>query len=454
MITLREPRILFLTLAAIIFARSLGGPLPWFLLYSLVGAVLLARAWAGGIGRELFCHYTVGRRTATAGESVAVEVRLGNESMWPAVWLRAVDRTAPGQPPALDTTTGLGPQAARVFRYQLPPLRRGRYRPGPLTLTWGDPFGFFSGQRVVTGDWQITVYPRVAQLLALELPARQPFGSLRTREHAFQDPSHLAEVRPYRYGDHLKLVHWRTTARRGRLFVKEYELTASAELHIALDLQRAAYAGGGQGPVDLDLLDAAVEAAAAVADYAARRGFNVGLFAHGARPVDVPCGSGHRRVREIMEVLTTVAADGAVPLAELLVAARRRLPGHAAVFAVTPAPGDDLVAELLATRRAGFRPGLCLMVGGAADPGPGAEAGGDSPLAARALALATQLREAGVAVWLVAPGERLDVALTGDGGASRAVGRRQGGRGRPGRHPGRRPRRGAAVAPARDRRRR
>lgn len=402
MITLREPRILFLILAAIIFARSLGGALPWFLLYSLVGLVLLARAWAGGIGRELFCHYTVGRRTATAGESVAVEVRLGNESMWPAVWLRAVDRTAPGQPPALDTTTGLGPQATKVLRYHLPSLRRGRYRPGPLTLTWGDPFGFFGGRRVVTGDWQITVYPRVARLSALELPARQPFGSLRTREHAFQDPSHLAEVRPYRNGDHLKLVHWRTTARRGRLFVKEYELTASAELHIALDLQRAAYAGE-ESPVDLDLLDAAVAAAAAVADYAARRGFNVGLFAHGARPADVPCGSGHRRVREIMEVLTTVDADGAVPLAELLVVARRRLPGHAAVFAVTPAPDDDLVAELLALRRAGFRPGLCLMVGGG---GGGA-------------ALAAKLREAGVAVWLVAPGERLDVALTGDGGARR-----------------------------------
>ena len=53
--------------------------------------------------------------------------------------------------------------------------------------------------------------------------------------------------RGYRYGDDLRRVHWRSTARYGELMVRREEQPQRARCTVLLDTRGIAYAGRGPG---------------------------------------------------------------------------------------------------------------------------------------------------------------------------------------------------------------
>ena len=46
-----------------------------------------------------------------------------------------------------------------------------------------------------------------------------------------------AGVREYRFGDSLKRIHWKSTARLGRLQTKVYEPTTTVDISLCLDVR-------------------------------------------------------------------------------------------------------------------------------------------------------------------------------------------------------------------------
>ncbi|MCL6450252.1 MAG: DUF58 domain-containing protein [Acetobacteraceae bacterium] len=346
----------------------------------------------------LTCLYSVDRRFITAGEALTVKVRLYNEGLLPLPFVEASD---PHRGTAGHFGLSLGPAASLAFSYPLEGLRRGQYRLGPLRLRTGDPFGLFVGQKEAYSEVVVLVYPRLIRLERMSFEPRQLFGQVRTRLRAYQDPASLAEVRPFRTGDNSRQVHWRTSARKGRLFVKEYELRASCDLYILLDLEEAAHAA-----TDRRTEDAAVEVAAAVAHCALAYDQSVAFLAYGAHRYDIPLGKGYRKFRQFMETLARVTASGHLPLAEALALEGRRLPAHSTVLAITPALGPELIEEVLRLRAAGRALILVLLKKETYAEGIGPPPARDD--------LVSRLRRAGVTVYLVGAEDSLPLVLGGE----------------------------------------
>lgn len=141
----------------------------------------------------------------------------------------------------------LGPGAERSFRDERTGARRGVHTSGRCALHTGAPFGVALARRRLDVPTTITVHPRVfdlslyAVLGRAAMPQRAPAGDIST-------------VRAYRPGDPLRHVHWRSTARRGELVVKEFEDRARSELLVAADT-----------PHDADTLDAIASVACSFA---------------------------------------------------------------------------------------------------------------------------------------------------------------------------------------------
>jgi uncharacterized protein (DUF58 family) len=55
--------------------------------------------------------------------------------------------------------------------------------------------------------------------------------------------TNVAGVREYAPGDSFNRIHWPSTARAGRLIVKEFELDPTADIWLFLDMQREVQAG-------------------------------------------------------------------------------------------------------------------------------------------------------------------------------------------------------------------
>ena len=114
-----------------------------------------------------------------------------------------------------------GSQQRSEVAYTIVPLRRGTIVLGPTRVRPSSPLGLCDRRVELAPTTEITVTPRVVPLP----PAtawREPrtVGDHRPRRPG-SAPTEDASIRPYRRGDDLRLVHWRSSARRGELQVRE-----------------------------------------------------------------------------------------------------------------------------------------------------------------------------------------------------------------------------------------
>ncbi len=133
-------------------------------------------------------------------------------------------------------------------------------------------------------------------------------------------------------GDPVNRVHWRSTARLGRLIVKEVEHEPTADVWLALDLDAAVQAGSG--PVSTE--EYAVTTAASIARRFLEAGRAVGLAMQGDRHLLLQPDRGERQLARVLEELALVHARGTLPFAELLLSDAMRPDRNAALVAITP----------------------------------------------------------------------------------------------------------------------
>jgi uncharacterized protein (DUF58 family) len=106
-------------------------------------------------------------------------------------------------------------------------------------------------------------------------------------------------LRPYRWGDPMRMIHWSTSARHGDLRVRELEMTSSGrELMIALD---------SATPWDAELFEQAVTAATSLYFYAVKQQLNISLWTAGTGKL--------RGAKQVLRVMAGVMA-GEAPKAE------------------------------------------------------------------------------------------------------------------------------------------
>lgn len=267
---------LLLALAVFLFAAATNTLAGW--LYVMSGIMLALLALAARLPRRQLQGITVERlpiAPVSAGDRLAVEVVVTNHYRQPKGLFLLVDAlpTGLGQPPQ-HALRQLGPRQTQTWRYRVPTPRRGVYAWSTLTLRSAAPLGLFWYRRDVALPAAAVVYPQVLPLQGcpiLDALGRQ--SGQQWHYHPVVKPATegvTRSLRPYRWGDPTRLIHWRTSARYGELRVRELEkVTASQEVVIALNTR---------GPWVEEDFEQAVIAAASLYHYALGKGFAAALW--------------------------------------------------------------------------------------------------------------------------------------------------------------------------------
>ena len=129
------------------------------------------------------------------------------------------------------------------------PRRRGAHPMPPLSWRSGFPFGLAEfGARLIAGG-ELLIYP-ARGLLAR--PPSSPGKPVTARAGVPSITGHLTEdfrsLREYHPGDSLRRVHWRASAHRGELHVRELERERFSPTLIVLDARFPAPSGAGEKP--------------------------------------------------------------------------------------------------------------------------------------------------------------------------------------------------------------
>lgn len=315
------------------------------------------------------------------GETTHLSVSLANRKLLPLAWVQVEDefpdrdkvqllrgRLGYSHKPnrfVLSNLFALGWYERVVRRYPVRGAYRGYHAFGPVTIRTGDLFGFFTAELVVDRVDYLTVYPRVVPLERLGLPARELLGELKARHSLQRDLTRVVGVRPYVPGDSRRQVHWRATARTGRLQVKVPEPVTAPNLLVFLDLATFQYPWQGVHP---DRLELAIITAVALANAALEEGFSVGLYANGSlpesdQPLKIPPGRSPAQLTVILESLARIGSFPSLSLEALLRREARALPWGATTVVVTSVPTEGLAAGLLRLKRLG-RPVVLILVEG------------------------------------------------------------------------------------------
>lgn len=137
----------------------------------------------------------------------------------------------------------LGGNRSFLWLYHVPTKKRGVYSLAPLQVATASPLGLFRSRRYCgKGDTKVVVYPKVLPLS--QCPLLDEMG--RERQQKYYSPRHSEQsategltrtLRAYQWGDPMRMIHWRTSARFGNLQVRELETTIGGqEVLIAVDL--------------------------------------------------------------------------------------------------------------------------------------------------------------------------------------------------------------------------
>jgi uncharacterized protein (DUF58 family) len=105
---------------------------------------------------------------------------------------------------------------------EIPALRRGVVKVGPATTVRSDPIGMLRREHAFEDVHELYVHPRTTALPSTSAGLIRDLEGSPTRRLVDADMSFHA-IREYTPGDSRRHIHWKSTAKTGRLMVRQYE---------------------------------------------------------------------------------------------------------------------------------------------------------------------------------------------------------------------------------------
>jgi uncharacterized protein (DUF58 family) len=257
------------------------------------------------------------------------------------------------------------------WRVQTMCVFRGRFQLGPISLITSDPFGLFPMERDLTATTHMVVYPLTFEIQNFALPVGVLPGGDALRRRTHYVTTNAAGVRDYAPGDSYSRIHWRSSARRDRLIVKEFELDPMADIWLVPDMSMYAHIEPEDDPdfdptrplwMQLDEYqlpssteEYVVTIAASLAEFFIRRDRNVGMMTFAQSHELVQPDRGERQLNRIFETLAVIRAQGELAIEDVLQAELQAFPRGTTLIVITPSPSEkwSLVARQLT--RSGLR---------------------------------------------------------------------------------------------------
>ena len=261
------------------FAAATNTMAGW--LYVISGVLIALLITAAVLSRRSLQGLSVTRQSiapVSVGDGVVVTGTYYNQSNQLLTLSQALDGAPlelvnPGNkkqrfPGSVQLVERLEPGEGKTVDFTYGDARRGVYCWNGLSLRTATPLGLLWGRRSWSIPAKAVVYPQILPLS--RCPLVDHMGQGNTLRMADRDQFSQASyegltrsLRPYRTGDSLRLIHWRTSARYGELQVRELETTTSGQT-VIISLDTAAQ-------WDLEDFEQAASAAASIYSYASRR---------------------------------------------------------------------------------------------------------------------------------------------------------------------------------------
>jgi uncharacterized protein (DUF58 family) len=265
-------------------ALSMGNRM--YLVLSILMAVTWLLAFISVRAAEKTVKVTHGLNSTRVnrGDCVAMEVSVSHQSLLPIAPVSLKMRATSNTPAATIHLTELGRRKQKVA-YRFTAEHVGAMFPGVESFTVSDVFGLFKKEhKPEQAGNELLVLPVPFDVEPLAFAAGDM--GVETMKRAMEDPSNPSDFRNYQPGDPLKRIHWKMSARKREIMIRQFEEPALPDALVMMDTSSPALPEGME-PGRLEYLrDAVVETAASVVSCQISHENPVRLPLVGDRPMD------------------------------------------------------------------------------------------------------------------------------------------------------------------------
>ncbi len=217
----------------------------WVILMIAIGGTwLLCFWWARGLQRSLTFEREMRFGWAQVGDRLEERFTLSNSFVLPATWVTLNDHsTLPDH--RATVATGVDGSSTSQWKVNTQCTRRGVYTLGGTTLETGDPFGIFTLTFEDPTSSTLAVMPPVLALPKFQILSSGWSGEGKRNPRSFEETINASHTREMSPGDPMRWIHWKSTARRDKFFVHQFEGNPAGEWWLLLDLDRQTQLGTG-----------------------------------------------------------------------------------------------------------------------------------------------------------------------------------------------------------------
>ena len=289
---------------------SIGTQISAYLLPSFILALLITSHILSLFFRPKISAQRILPPTPSAGGHCAYKVIIKNMGKRPIRNLAIFEQTLPyglyadtRHPRFNNTIDWLDPgqQTTATLVFRAP--RRGSFELLPLVAGSYFPSGIMRSRRRVGQKEKFVVYPRLIKKTEIQagLYRRyQPGGKLISSKTG--DSNEFSSTREYRHGDRLRDVHWKSSAKTGKLIVKEYVEEYSVRVGLFLDTELRAFEKH-------KWFEARLSLCAGMADMLTSSNYMIDLFLSDHHQQHISVGRNGKHFNQLLDLLCVIDGD-------------------------------------------------------------------------------------------------------------------------------------------------
>ena len=214
------------------------------LLIGIGGTWLVCWWWVRGLARSLTFEREMRYGWAQVGDKLEERFTLTNPFMLPVTCITIKDRsTLPDHHASI--ATGVDGNSLSQWKILSQCTKRGVYTLGGTTLETGDPFGIYTLTFEDANSSTLAVMPPVLPLPKFHILSSGWAGTGRPSRLSLEETINASHTREMVPNDPMRLIHWKSTARHNKFYVRQFDGTPAGDWWILLDLHKGSQLGEG-----------------------------------------------------------------------------------------------------------------------------------------------------------------------------------------------------------------
>ncbi|MBC1922763.1 DUF58 domain-containing protein [Listeria grayi] len=211
-----------------------GDKASWFLTYFITFILLLLLIVSISPLRNWRIQYALAQPYYAAGETIHVHLQLHRKIPFLQGNLKIQQQIRSKTDASGWLEQTISPFFRKKLLVPLPgfPAKRGPVDFSTVRLTTRDPFNLIAKSIQLETTETLLVYPAYEKALALSIADSLSQGEQNADHWSLMKNENIHGLRKFQNGDRIALIDWKTTAKKNELFMKEYESSRNAELHV------------------------------------------------------------------------------------------------------------------------------------------------------------------------------------------------------------------------------